>query len=223
MKLQYYRFDCYLLSWYRLSRQHSWRQMSAALRSGAMLSKLRSRRCMVEGELYDNYVFDIILTSTYSEKPGLLMMIWGVFANFHRARTQPAGWLPRQEPHCVPPRGKRDKLWGGFAASQIMPLYNFMRFGSLKIARMTCLSCAKKVVGPFFYFLLRSTGGEEKLRALSSKSKKIKMPPASAHDEILRMRALLSGFNKKPTSSILLTQDGNSAWGRQGGASSCKE
>ena len=117
-----------------------------------------------------NYVFDIILTSTYSEKPGLLMMIWGVFANFHRARTQPAGWLPRQEPHCVPPRGKRDKLWGGFAASQIMPLYNFMRFGSLKIARMTCLSCAKKVVGPFFYFLLRSTGGKEKLRALSSKS-----------------------------------------------------
>ena len=41
-----------------------------------------------------NYVFDIILTSTYSEKPGLLMVVWGVFANFQRARTHPAGWLP---------------------------------------------------------------------------------------------------------------------------------
>ena len=61
------------------------------------------------------------------------------------------------------------------------------------------LSCATKVVGPFFYFLLRSTGGEEKLRALSSKSKKIKKPPASARDEILQMRAQLSRFNKKKT------------------------
>ena len=65
-------------------------------------------------------------------------------------------------------------------------------------------------MGHFFYVLLRSTGGEEELSAVSSKSKKIKKPQAFARDGILLMRAQLSRFNKKPISLILLKQDGNS-------------